>query len=108
MIERRSFLTGLVSFVAAPAIVRMSSLMPIRGMLMASLTEYDGPTVTKIDVLYGIWIVSEVFNSGNYWVSLPGIGREALAQPLPGHEGLRIGDQIMRRNFEIPSLEVRA
>ena len=30
MIQRRSFLTGLVSLMAAPAIVRASSLMPIK------------------------------------------------------------------------------
>lgn len=31
--ERRSFLTGLISFVAAPAIVRVSSLMPVKTMI---------------------------------------------------------------------------
>lgn len=30
--SRRSFITGLISFVAAPAIVRASSLMPIRAL----------------------------------------------------------------------------
>jgi hypothetical protein len=30
MIQRRSFLTGLISLVAAPAIVRAGSLMPVR------------------------------------------------------------------------------
>lgn len=34
MIARRSFLAGLASIFAAPAIVRISSLMPMRGMLM--------------------------------------------------------------------------
>lgn len=33
MIERRGFITGLVSLVAAPAIVRAGSLMPVRVML---------------------------------------------------------------------------
>jgi hypothetical protein len=33
MIERRSFLSGLISLVAAPAIVRAGSLMPVRVML---------------------------------------------------------------------------
>jgi hypothetical protein len=32
MLERRSFLTGLISLVAAPAIVRAGSLMPVRVM----------------------------------------------------------------------------
>lgn len=33
MPSRRSFITGLVSLVAAPAIVRAGSLMPVRGMI---------------------------------------------------------------------------
>ncbi len=33
MIERRSFITGLISLVAAPAIVRAGSLMPVRVIL---------------------------------------------------------------------------
>lgn len=32
--SRRSFLTGLASVLAAPAIVRASSLMPVRGIVM--------------------------------------------------------------------------
>ena len=30
--SRRAFITGLVSFVAAPAIVRVSSIMPVKNM----------------------------------------------------------------------------
>ena len=33
MIHRRSFITGLVSLIAAPAIVRAGSLMPVRVMV---------------------------------------------------------------------------
>ena len=33
LIERRSFLTGLASIVAAPAIVRASSLMPVKALI---------------------------------------------------------------------------
>jgi hypothetical protein len=36
MTTRRGFITGLISFVAAPAIVRAGSLMPIRGIVMSS------------------------------------------------------------------------
>lgn len=32
MTSRRAFITGLVSFVAAPAIVRVSSIMPVKAM----------------------------------------------------------------------------
>jgi len=31
--ERRSFLTGLISLIAAPAIVRVGSLMPVKSMI---------------------------------------------------------------------------
>lgn len=34
MIERRAFLTGLISLVAAPAIVRAGSLMPVKANLI--------------------------------------------------------------------------
>lgn len=34
MIERRAFLTGLISLVAAPAIVRAGSLMPVKADLI--------------------------------------------------------------------------
>lgn len=34
MISRRGLITGLISFVAAPAIVRASSLMPVKNMLL--------------------------------------------------------------------------
>jgi hypothetical protein len=34
MIARRAFLTGLVSLMAAPAVVKAASLMPIRGIIM--------------------------------------------------------------------------
>ena len=32
MLTRRGLITGLVSFVAAPAIVRVSSIMPVRSV----------------------------------------------------------------------------
>lgn len=34
MLERRSFLTGLISLVAAPSIVRAGSLMPVKAMVV--------------------------------------------------------------------------
>ncbi len=47
MINRRGLITGLISFVAAPAIVRASSLMPVKG----------------IDVVYGTWFRGRWFAS---------------------------------------------
>lgn len=36
MINRRSLITGLISLVAAPAIIRVSSLMPVKNMMEES------------------------------------------------------------------------
>ena len=38
---RRSFITGLISLVAAPAIVRAGSLMPVRAMIGSSPSEIN-------------------------------------------------------------------
>lgn len=35
MTTRRDFITGLISFVAAPAIVRVTSIMPVKSMIEA-------------------------------------------------------------------------
>lgn len=59
--SRRGFITGLASLVAAPAIVRVSSLMPVKALIdpyanisMRMLTNYvPGPT-SSMDVLYGM------------------------------------------------------
>ncbi len=45
--DRRGFLTGLVSLVAAPAIVRATNLMPIKALE----AEYGlGPMLTATDI----------------------------------------------------------
>ncbi len=44
MTTRRGFITGLISFVAAPAIVRAGSLMPVRGIIQ--------PTSMLSDLIY--------------------------------------------------------
>lgn len=62
MIEssRRSFITGLVSFVAAPAIVRAANIMPVRverlstldiiNMALRNITDAMGPEVAQIQI----------------------------------------------------------
>lgn len=61
MINRRSLITGLISFVAAPAIVRVESLMPVKVVKQLSCQElldeivnfaYNEPIPNGI--LYGI------------------------------------------------------
>jgi len=52
--NRRGFLTGLTSLVvAAPAIVRVSSLMPLSGFVMPAITldEYAGNQLLTIDMI---------------------------------------------------------
>lgn len=55
MIERRSFITGLIALVAAPAIVRAGSLMPIRQMRisMRCITQYCPFPFEPLDIVYG-------------------------------------------------------
>jgi hypothetical protein len=51
-IGRRSFLTGLVSAFAAPAIVRASSLMPVRGLVIpASVQTFDKLIVFRKEII---------------------------------------------------------
>lgn len=56
MINRRSLITGLVSFVAAPAIVRASSLMPVKAMEPVRIwkpSDYSVAEKIELNVLYG-------------------------------------------------------
>jgi hypothetical protein len=61
MTSRRSFITGLGAlFLAAPAIVRASSLMPVKalaeGISLRKITQYnfvEVQPVNRLDVLYG-------------------------------------------------------
>ena len=52
LLSRRSLITGLAGFVAAPAIVRVGSIMPVKAI---SLVEYlggeiNGLTADRIDI----------------------------------------------------------
>ena len=42
----RSFITGLASLIAAPAIVRVSSLMPVRGIVQPLIARTELPQST--------------------------------------------------------------
>jgi hypothetical protein len=56
MINRRSLITGLVSFVAAPTIVRATSLMPINAGLVPAISfdELNRLIMESICRSYGI------------------------------------------------------
>ncbi len=66
--SRRSFITGLISLVAAPAIVRVASLMPVKQML--SDLSLNGVQI-MFDVNADILIpIQEVYWKGYfYWIS---------------------------------------
>lgn len=55
--HRRSFITGLISLMAAPAIVRVGSLMPIKQMLIVpsrsidELFSFDPISLSDFDLL---------------------------------------------------------
>lgn len=51
--NRRELITGLISLVAAPAIVRAGSLMPVKMMLPEGMSYFD--------VLYGKIIVDPIW-----------------------------------------------
>lgn len=56
MISRRGLITGLISFVAAPAIVRASSLMPVKNLLLEPTDwkiVYIERFKTQLDNIYG-------------------------------------------------------
>lgn len=47
-ISRRSFITGLATLIAAPAIVRASSLMPVRSTKILAFTEIYNNRVIRM------------------------------------------------------------
>lgn len=82
MIEpsRRSFITGLAALVAAPAIVRAGSLMPVRGtklwfdeeqcrVALDAITSYKLCDPVKLDVLCGRMVM---FGQAAFMVDVEG------------------------------------
>lgn len=50
--SRRKFLTGLTTFIAAPAIIKVSSLMPVRSVQPDLLMPYKGMELFDAGVFY--------------------------------------------------------
>lgn len=67
ILPRRRFLAGLVGLVAAPAVVRAASLMPVHS-----------PRVITIFIAPGVWLISEDGNRLISWwqdqAPVPGFG----------------------------------
>ncbi len=62
--SRRGFITGLISLVASPAIVRVASLMPVKQMLPAPFTYIYGPPTWLGD---GVVPVHQVYFKGRMY-----------------------------------------
>ena len=55
MINRRSLITGLISLAAAPAIVRVESLMPVKVIKPMMIEYWNGRAYhVELDIAYGI------------------------------------------------------
>jgi hypothetical protein len=64
--DRRGFLTGLVSALAAPAIIRPGLLMPIKPLLIRPNFLHITPfpisnEIWELDILYGTKIINPTF-----------------------------------------------
>jgi len=83
--NRRSLITGLISFVAAPAIVRASSLMPVKVMDLGGLVwpafEIGDRSVN------GVYVITSVTGSRLFT-------RELQSVTLDG-EPVRVGDVFL-------------
>jgi hypothetical protein len=67
ILSRRSLITGLISLIAAPAIVRASNIMAVKVM-------FPDPTVAPLFYQHRMWWVTEPVDNG--------ITRESLSQLL--------------------------
>lgn len=80
MIGRRGFITGLISLVAAPAIVRAGSLMPVKS---ASLRSVITPSEMDID-LYGVGpCISALLHHGHRMACPPMLINGDMLIPMP-------------------------
>lgn len=106
--SRRSILTGLVALIAAPAIVRAGSLMPVNsglvpvnsglmpGISMRELVEYAPEACGRVDVLYGKLNVRPEWGG---WSNSPGFIERinaAYDEQFP-KDNAKIGDVIRIR-----------
>jgi hypothetical protein len=63
MLNRRGLITGLISLVAAPAIVRASNLMPVKMMI----SSYQTNGLTVDDFLEQIMVADAIMNGESYF-----------------------------------------
>lgn len=89
--SRRSFLTGLAATFAAPAIVSASSLMPVKGIVMAMDTAYE-PNVPVSQIM---------INGDRLLVQWRGVGRVAQWTEVP----MSALPDIEWEQTELPTIE---
>ncbi len=81
MIERRKFISGLISLVAAPANVRVGSLMPVRSM--EPLEEW-GSSIDWRDLIEAQRAINEERAVAlRYWAPMKWITREEALEMFP-------------------------
>lgn len=106
MLNRRGLITGLVSFVAAPAIVRAASLMPVKAIVLDELPLYGFSPA-----LAALLRDMEEYNGSAYMrPPAPLLGSPMSEAP----QGLKIGDRVRLRSgghinsgdFAIAALQV--
>lgn len=82
LIERRKFMTGLVALIAAPAVVRAASLMPVRGVVMDAYGRSPMMDVlryfrTSTRIVFGAEQASEIKLSGSvdgiHWMAVDAV-----------------------------------
>lgn len=83
-IARRGLITGLISLMAAPAVVQASSLMPIRGFRLLPPQNRRGAIYYDVsDDVLKLW-------DGVKWIAADPL----MANPGPTKQRLRRGDRL--------------
>src|SRR5690349_6253067 len=96
LINRRGILVGQGSLLAAPAIVRASSLMPVKAFVEGP---FDGAEITfDCDAASGLWqIVSTSFSNGQLTVEAEDKDCQATCLWTMNYAPYKIGDKILIR-----------
>lgn len=104
--SRRSFIAGIAAAFAAPAIVKASSLMPVKALEKVRYrTHYDVASdqlITRCDVLYGYLDVRAEWAADA--IQLAGITMDEytrrVVEPMVNRLAEQVADQIMRQGNE--------
>ena len=91
-LSRRSLITGLASFMAAPAIVRVGSIMPVKAWAPAT------PGMSAIEVINKViatvTAICPEHQGDAYYASITDGGLTFITRALPG-DLPRVGDRVL-------------